>query len=302
MRKIPETLFNYGKMVKFSHTLFALPFAGLSFVYALGETAKSENELQKILLLIIICMVSARSAAMGFNRWADKEIDLKNPRTKDREIPKGTLSEKSVLLFVIISSLIFLVTSYLINSTCFVLSFPALAVILFYSYTKRFTYLCHFILGFGIGLAPTGAYLAVNESFSFAPVLWSLGLMFHISGFDILYSTQDIEIDKSLGLKSIPSRFGIKKSFAISRIVHALCFGFFLWAGFVINSGIFYFGFLLVTGILLIVEHSLISPSNLSKLPIAFFHINASISLILFFGILLDNWKIVIFKLAGIQL
>jgi len=301
MRKLIQITLDYGKMVKFSHTLFALPFAGLSFVSALGETDKSASELQKILLLVVICMFSARNAAMGFNRWADREIDANNPRTKDREIPKGTISEKSVLFFVIGFSVIFIGTSFFINFLCFILAFPALGVILFYSYTKRFTYLCHFVLGFGIGIAPIGAYLAVTESFALSPVLWSFGLMFHIAGFDILYSTQDIEVDRSLGLKSIPARFGIKNALFISRFIHVICFALFLSAGLTLNLRIFYMTFLAITGVLLIIEHSLVSPVNMSKLPIAFFHINASISIILFLGIFLDNWKTVLYKLAGIQ-
>ncbi|MBE7411098.1 MAG: putative 4-hydroxybenzoate polyprenyltransferase [Leptospiraceae bacterium] len=298
MKKLIQITLDYGKMVKFSHTLFALPFAGLSFVSALAETNKTPSELQRILFLIVLCMFSARNAAMGFNRWADRKIDALNPRTKDREIPKGVISEKSVLFFVVGFCVLFILSSYFINFLCFLLSFPTLGIILFYSYTKRFTYLCHYVLGLGIGIAPMGAYLSVTEYFSLPPILWSFGLMLHIAGFDILYSTQDIEIDKTIEMKSIPVKFGILYALLISKLTHAICFILFLFAGFTAGLGVWYYTFLGITGILLIVEHLLVSPRNMKRLPIAFFHINASISIILFIGIFLDKWSIVLSKLG----
>ncbi|MCE9500107.1 MAG: putative 4-hydroxybenzoate polyprenyltransferase [Leptospira sp.] len=298
MKPVFRSLFDYGKMVKLSHTLFALPFAAFSAVLAIGSLEKPPGNLLILLGLILICMVSARSAAMGFNRYVDREFDKKNPRTAMREIPSGTISEKSVLLFVILSSVIFIVSTFFINKTCFLLSFPALAAILFYSYSKRFTFFCHIILGFGIGIAPLGAWLAITENISLIPFLLFFGLLFHISGFDILYSTQDREIDISLGLHSIPVKFGIRNSFLISRMFHIAAFLFFISAGIYAELGIIYFGFVSVTGVLLIIEHRLISPDNLQKLPIAFFHINASISVFLFIGVIIDRWSFLISKLG----
>lgn len=281
-------------MIKLSHTLFALPFAGLSTILALLHSTKSNSELIKTVLWILVCMVSARSAAMGFNRYADKEIDKLNPRTAQREIPAGKISEKSVLVFVILSSLLFIFSSFQINLLCFYLSFPALFIILFYSYSKRFTYLCHFILGLGIGIAPTGAWVAILEKVDILPFLWSMGLMFHIAGFDILYATQDIEFDRQNNLYSIPSQFGINASLWLSKLSHILSISFFIYAGYIGGLNYIYYIFLMLTGILFIIEHKLVSPKDLSKVPIAFFHINVSISIVLFLGILFDKWSALI--------
>lgn len=285
------TINNYGKMVKFSHTLFALPFAGLASVIALLKSNLSTEDLIWKLILILLCMFTARSAAMGFNRYADREFDKANPRTANREIPSGVLSEKSVLSFTILFGISFLIFSYLLSPLCFVLSIPALGIILFYSYSKRFTMLCHFILGLGIGISPSGAWVAIQNDLELIPALWSFGLMFHIAGFDILYSSQDVEVDKKLGLYSIPSRLGIPKAFLIAKISHVIAFALFVYAGYLAQLEFFYYLFLGITGILFIVEHTLVSPTDLKKIPIAFFHINASISVILFIGILLDRGK-----------
>ncbi|HRG47936.1 MAG TPA: UbiA-like polyprenyltransferase [Leptospiraceae bacterium] len=293
------TINNYGKMVKFSHTLFALPFAGLASVIAILKSNLTLNELLWKLLLILICMFAARSAAMGFNRYADREFDRANPRTANREIPAGVLSENSVLWFTIFFGLLFLIASFLLSPLCFYLSIPALAIILFYSYSKRFTLFCHFILGLGIGISPSGAWIAIQNNLELVPALWSFGLMFHIAGFDILYSSQDVEIDKKLGLHSIPSKLGLPTAFWIARLSHLIAFSLFVYAGILANLQIFYFIFLTITGVLFIIEHFLVSPTDLKKIPIAFFHINASISVILFIGILLDKWKELLVKLSG---
>lgn len=294
-----QPILNYGKMVKFSHTIFALPFAGLASVMALVSSALTPQELYWKLFWIFICMFSARSAAMGFNRYIDREFDKQNPRTAGREIPAGVISEKSAISFIVLFSVSFLIGSYFLNFLCFLLAFPALAIILFYSLSKRFTIFCHFILGLGIGIAPTGAWLAIQGVFSPLPFLWSFGLMFHIAGFDILYSMQDIEIDKKLGLHSIPSKFGVSKSLVIARLSHVLSFLLLISAGIYGGLGIFYYIFLAITGILFIIEHRMVSPDDLSKIPIAFFHINASISVILFIGIFIDKWNELLIKFAG---
>jgi 4-hydroxybenzoate polyprenyltransferase len=294
MNNLMTKFSDYGKMVKFSHTLFALPFALLAAMIALLDTPHSGNELLKRFALILVCMFAARNAAMGFNRAVDAEIDGKNPRTAIREIPSGKLSKTSVILFTLAFCLLFIISTYFINTLTFYLSVPALVIVLFYSYTKRFTWLCHFILGFGIGISPTGAWIAIKDEFSIIAVLWSFGLMFHIAGFDILYSTQDRDFDKKHGLQSIPARFGIPIALNIARISHIISFALLTLAGIKAELGIIYYLFLTATGVLFIIEHKLVSKDDLSKVPIAFFHINASISSVLFFGILLDKWTEII--------
>jgi 4-hydroxybenzoate polyprenyltransferase len=289
--KLLETITDYGKMVKFSHTIFALPFAGISVLLALPITPYKGSELLKILLLVLVCMVSARNAAMGFNRSLDSDIDSKNPRTQNREIPSGKLSQKSVNIFTILFVLIFFISTFFINSLSFLLSFPAIFLVLFYSYTKRITWLCHYVLGFGIGIAPTGAWIAITNEFHLVPVLWSFGLMFHIAGFDILYATQDMEFDKSMGLFSIPSRFGVQFSLGLAKLNHIISFLLLFWGGYYAGLGILFYLFLVITGVLFLIEHMLVSPDDLSKVPIAFFHINAIISVVLFLGILVDRWS-----------
>lgn len=291
-----EKLKNYSSMIKISHTLFALPFAAFSASLAIIKSNLTKEEILYKFVLIIICMFSARSAAMGFNRYIDSDIDGKNPRTANREIPSKKLDKNSVLYFIIFFSLVFIITTYFISKLCFYFSFPTLFLILFYSVTKRFTYLCHFFLGFSIGLAPLAASVAILNKIEFLPLLWTFGLMFHIAGFDILYSCGDAEFDKSNGLYSIPSRFGIRSAFIIARISHLISFSILVYAGICANLGLVYFFFLSVIGILFLIEHLLVKENDLSKLPIAFFHINASISIVLFIAVLFDQWKAIIEK------
>ncbi len=288
---ILNILNNYGKMVKFSHTLFALPFAGLAMIIAILNTTLSKEELYLKSILILLCMVSARNAAMGFNRFVDKEIDKHNPRTKNRELPAGILSNTSVITFTILFSFIFIISTYFLNIFCFYASIPTLFIILIYSYTKRFTWFCHYILGIGIGLAPSGAWTAITGEISIIPFIWTMGLMFHIAGFDILYSTQDMEYDKMNNLYSIPSRFGLSLSLNIARINHLLAFSLLFYAGIISSMNNYYYIFLIIAGILFTIEHLMVNKNDLSKVPIAFFHINASISIVLFLGILFDKWN-----------
>lgn len=289
--RLLETFTDFGRMVKFSHTLFALPFAGLASIIALLGSSLSKDELIRRLVLILVCMASARNAAMGFNRTADADIDAENPRTQNREIPSGKISRTTAWGFTLFFCFLFVGASYFINIYTFLLSFPALFIVLFYSYTKRFTWLCHFVLGLGIGIAPSGAWIAVRDSLSMIPVYWTLGLMFHIAGFDILYSTQDIDFDRSKGLYSIPSRFGVEKSLWIARTAHIISLGFLFMGGYSAGLGGIYYIFLIITAALFAAEHILVKPDDLSRVPIAFFHINASISVILFIGILADRWN-----------
>jgi 4-hydroxybenzoate polyprenyltransferase len=293
--KIFTIITNYGKMVKFSHTLFALPFAGLSIILAILESKLIISVFYFKLFLILICMISARNAAMGFNRLVDAEIDKNNPRTKNREIPSGIISKSSVTAFIILFSIAFIISTYFLNTFAFLASVPTLLIVLFYSFTKRFTWLCHYILGFGIGLSPMGAWVAITGDISFVSFLWSMGLMFHIAGFDILYSTQDLEYDKDNGLFSIPSVFGLEISLLVAKINHTISFLLLFYAGWIAELSNFYFIFLCIAGILFAIEHFLVNKNDLSKVPIAFFHINASISIILFLGIFFEKWNDLIY-------
>jgi 4-hydroxybenzoate polyprenyltransferase len=297
--KLVETLTNYSRMIKLSHTLFALPFAGLSVILAIIASTKAVEALYLDIFWVIACMFTLRSSAMGFNRYIDRDIDSRNLRTAYREIPSGVLSEKSVLFFVVISSLLFIFSTYQINLLCFYLSFPTLFLVLFYSVSKRFTVLCHFILGLAIGLAPTGAWVAIQETIDLVPTLWSLGLLFHIAGFDILYSTQDADFDRQESLYSIPSRYGIPTALWVARFSHVLASLFLLYAGVVANLGFFYFLFLGIALVLFAIEHYMVSPTDLTKVPIAFFHVNASISIVLFIGVLIDRWSLLSSRMQG---
>ena len=200
-----STMKNYLSLVKFSHTIFAMPFALIGYFLGIQHTEFSLSKAGIILGLVLVCMVTARSAAMAFNRYLDRNFDAKNPRTAIREIPRGIISANSALRFVILSSVLFVIAAFCINRICFYLSPVALFVILFYSFTKRFTPLCHIVLGIGLSLAPIGAYLAVTGVFAVLPVLFSFAVVFWVSGFDVIYALQDVDFDQSQQLYSIPS-------------------------------------------------------------------------------------------------
>ena len=276
----------YGRMIKFSHTIFALPFALSAVVLA----ARDHKITFGSILFILLAMVGARSAAMGFNRLADAGLDAKNPRTKMREIPAGVLTEQSTALFVAMSSLLFIFSAAMLGSLCFYLSFPVLALLFGYSYTKRFTVLCHLYLGFVISLSPIGAWVALTNSMSWGIVFLSLALMTNIAGFDILYACQDTEFDKEEGLYSIPAHFGVDKALALSTALHVGTFVFFLMFHLAFGMGWFFFFVLLLIGVLIVIEHRLVKPDDLSNVNIAFFHINSILSVVLFLGILINEW------------
>lgn len=273
-------------LVKFSHTIFALPFAIIGFFLAVKVHGYPFQ--WKLLGLVMICMVSARNAAMAFNRYIDRKFDEKNPRTAVREIPTGLISKNEALFFIILNCSIFVLSTYFINSICFCLSPIALLVILGYSYTKRFTALCHLILGLGLGLAPLGAYLSVSGKFHPLAVLFSVVVLTWVSGFDIIYALQDAEFDSDNNLHSIPSTLGKKKALRISKILHVFSFIS------VINIGIFgHFGYLywigsLFFGALLFFQHSLVRVDDLSKVNMAFFTTNGIASVIFAVFFLMD--------------
>ena len=281
---------NYLSLIKFSHTIFAMPFAMIGFFLAIlrttgygsSETDHSSAYFESLttesllikFVLVVLCMVFARSAAMAFNRYLDKNFDALNPRTAIREIPAGIISANKALMFVVANCVAFIVTTWFINLLCFYLSFVALFVILFYSYTKRFTALCHLVLGLGLSLAPIGAYLAVTGRFDVLPVLFSFTVLFWVSGFDIIYALQDEEFDKSQQLHSIPVWLGKRKALRFSELLH-LCsallvivigiygqFSWLYWAGSTVFCG------------MLVYQHSIVKPADLSKVNIAFMTAN----------------------------
>ena len=279
---------NYLNLVKFSHTIFALPFAMVG--YFLGVNRPEHAFDWKVLGLVIFCMVFARNAAMAFNRWQDRDIDGKNPRTAVREIPAGIIPEKSVLWFVILSSVGLIVTTYFINDICFYLSPIALAITLGYSYTKRFTALCHLVLGLGLALAPVGAYMAVTGTFGLVPVLLGGAVLFWVAGFDIIYALQDFEFDKSLNLYSTPVWLGKDKALILSSVFHVITALFISLAAYYVsidylNIGVIHFiGAAIFIG-LLIYQHTLVKANDLSKVNMAFFTTNGLASMV--FGVLL---------------
>lgn len=280
---------DYLNLVKFSHTIFALPFAMVGYFLAIN--LPGYEFLWKTFALVLLCMVFARNSAMAFNRYLDRDIDGKNPRTAIREIPAGILSPKKVLLFVIVNVLAFVTTTYFINSICFYLSPVAIVIVLFYSYTKRFTFLCHLVLGIGLSLAPIGAYLAVTGVFNWIPILYGLTVMFWVAGFDIIYAMQDVEFDLSLGLNSTPVKLGKKGAMLLSYSFHIICAILMITAAYSVTLYYLDAGWMIWTGTtifiaLLIYQHSIVSVNDLSRVNLAFFTTNG-IASILFGGLLI---------------
>lgn len=285
-----RTIKNYFSLVKFSHTIFAMPFALIGFFLGTHSLENNLSTSQLIIkfLFVILCMIFARSAAMAFNRWLDKKYDALNPRTAVREIPSGIISEKSALLFVIFNCIAFVVCTFFINAICFYLSPIALFVILFYSYTKRFTSLCHLVLGLGLSLAPIGAYLAITGSFHWLPILFSFAVLFWVSGFDIIYALQDEQFDKENDLYSIPSVLGKKNALMVSVGLHLLSSISVIAAGLYGDWGWIYWigvGFFIL---FLIYQHTLVKPYDLSKVNLAFFTTNGIASVIFSVFVLFD--------------
>ncbi len=295
---------NYLSLIKFSHTIFAMPFALIGFFLAFHKK-KSQWNLNDLIgwghndinpyknyllifILVILCMIFARSAAMAFNRFLDRKFDAKNPRTAVREIPAGVISAKNALAFTIISCILFIACTYFINSTCFYLSPVALFVILFYSYTKRFTSLCHLVLGVGLSLAPIGAYLAVTGVFALLPVLFSFAVIFWVSGFDIIYALQDEGFDKENELYSIPAMMGKSKALMVSVLLHVLSAAAVIAAGFYGHFGLCYWVGIGVFVGMLIYQHSIVKPNDLSKVNIAFMTANGIASVVFAVFVLLD--------------
>lgn len=294
------TVKNYLSLIKFSHTIFAMPFAIIGYLVAMlkneyilnnhnhlyrtigyiNNSPEAKALLFKKMALVIACMVLARSAAMAFNRYLDRRFDARNPRTAVREIPSGVINEKNALWFTIICSILFVVCCWFINRICFYLSFVALAVVLGYSYTKRFTALCHLVLGAGLALAPIGAFLAIMGRFEWLPLLFSFAVFFWVSGFDIIYALQDDAFDRANQLHSIPAALGRKKALRVSELLHVLSAAFIIYAGVYGYFGGWYFAGAAFFCGLLIYQHLLVRPNDLSKVNMAFFTTNGIASVI----------------------
>ena len=278
-----EKIILYLQMIKFSHSIFALPFA---FTAAL--TAASGIPSLKQIFWIIVAMVSARSGAMGLNRIIDIKIDAANPRTANRELPSGKIKTSNAVLFALISFAVLIFAAYMLNPLCLKLSPLTIAVLFLYSYTKRFTWLSHIVLGIAISAAPLGAWIAVRGVFNAEILPLAFAVVFWLAGFDVLYALQDIEFDRSHGLHSIPERFGIKDSLLFSRVFHVIAWGLLALTGLFFNLGIFYWLGMAAAGGLFIYEHSLVKHDDLSKLDMAFFNMNGYISMTVFVFTLLD--------------
>lgn len=267
----------YFSLVKFSHTVFALPFAMIGYV--MGCTEKNVYFEPKIFLLVLLCMVSARTAAMAFNRWADRHYDAQNPRTAVREIPAGEISTSAALLLIIMSCFIFILSTYFINTACFYLSPIALLVVLGYSYTKRFTPLCHLVLGVGLALAPIGAYIAMTGHASTEIILLGMIVLFWVSGFDIIYALQDEDFDKQHLLHSIPSYLGQKNALLASRILHLMSALILLYMTFFYPHSIFFYIAVILFLSALVFQHTQVRYQDLSKVNLAFFTTNGIASI-----------------------
>jgi 4-hydroxybenzoate polyprenyltransferase len=300
------TVKNYLSLIKFSHTIFAMPFALIGFFLGAREVIFNRTlwdlntravrpltqpapdfvyfslpgQLAWKLLLVVLCMIFARSAAMAFNRYLDRRWDALNPRTAIREIPKGIITPKNALFFIVANCLLFILATFFINRICFYLSPVALAVVLGYSYTKRFTPLCHLVLGLGLSLAPIGAYLAVTGFFYWLPIFFSIAVICWVSGFDIIYALQDVDFDQSQQLYSIPAWLGKAKALRVSEFLHILsavaviaagwlgAFHWIYWIGVVVFCGCLFY------------QHSIVKPNDLRKVNLAFMTTNGIASVV----------------------
>lgn len=280
-----KSFFAFIKMIKLEHSLFALPFAFVGMILAANGLPSWD-----IILWVVVAMVGARSAAMGVNRYADAEIDARNPRTASREIPAGNISKKATLFYILLSLALYFTAAFMLNRLTAILSPIPVLIFILYAYAKRFTNFCHVILGIALGLAPICAWIAVTGSIDTAPFILGSAVILWVAGFDILYAIQDIEYDRKEGLYSIPAVFGTGGSLIIARILHfaAICLFISLMA--FTNLGYVYLAGVLLSGALMAYEHSLVSKDDLSKLNMAFFNMNAYISITIMIFTIIDIW------------
>ena len=284
-----NTITKYARLVKFSHTIFAMPFALIAFCYAILQSTENQTNSNPywwavLLVQVVLCMVFARNVAMGFNRWADRKIDARNPRTTSREIPAGEISPRAALWFVAINAILFIITASTINSLTAILSPVALLVVMAYSYCKRFTSLAHMVLGLSLGIAPVGAHIAVTGEFALAPCVLALLVMTWCGSFDIIYALQDREFDQQEGLHSIPSKFSVRTSLYISIALHIVTIAALAWFVLLMPRSIWItIGAAIFTAII-IAEHCLVTPTRQRNIGIAFGTLNglASTTLAIF--------------------
>lgn len=270
-------------MIKFEHTVFALPFA---FMGAILPDMGFPSLMT--ILYILLAMVGARSAGMSLNRLIDAEIDRHNPRTKDRPIQRDLITKSQVCIFTLFNLILFVFAAYMLNPLAFKLSFVAIGFLVLYPYTKRFTSCAHFFLGVCLSFAPIGGWIAVKGEFTIVPLLLMLSVLCWVAGFDIIYSLQDIEHDKEHGLFSIPAKFGAKNALIISRSLHLTMFILLLLVKYKLSLGGFFLAGVILTGAALVYEHSMVSEKDYSKADAAFFLVNGLISIMLFIFTLLD--------------
>lgn len=265
------------EMIKFEHTIFALPFAYMgAFLAANGEPTLAQA------FWILMGMVGGRTAAMGFNRIVDMRYDLQNPRTMDRALPKGLIARTEAWVLVLLAIALYFLSAFMLNSLALMVSPFFLAVLLLYSYTKRFTTLCHIFLGLALGLSPIAGWIAVRGDIQLLPVVLGFGVLCWVAGFDILYACMDADFDKNTGLYSIPACFGLENAFRISAALHLVAFLAFLGVGILGQLDWIYYTGLALTGLLLFAQRRVVAPNDLSRLNLAFFTFNGAISIVLF--------------------
>jgi 4-hydroxybenzoate polyprenyltransferase len=278
-----KKLKRYGELVMFSHTLFSLPFALIGMIWAAQGLPSAVT-----IFWILIALIGARNGANALNRIVDKDFDKKNPRTANRHLPKGTVSNYEVWGIVFLCFSIFILAAYKLNPLCFILSPIALFLFIIYSYTKRFTWLCHIVLGITCGGAPVGAWLAVTGKFALTPIILGAVVTLWIAGFDIIYATQDIEFDRKVGLFSIPAKFGLKGALYISSLFHFIMILLLISLYFIMHTGWIYLLGIFIGSILLVIEHYIVSPANEKKMKIASYNINQIVSVLIFSFTVLD--------------
>lgn len=277
----------YFSLVTFSHTIFAMPFAFIGFFLAVTTTSYHFKWLE--LLLMLLCMVFARNSAMAFNRYLDRDVDAKNPRTQKRDIPSGRISPAAALTFTIVNCLLFITATWFINRLCFYLSPVALFVVLGYSATKRFTALCHLVLGLGLSLAPIGAYLVVTGQFALTPLFYSFAVLCWVSGFDIIYALQDEDFDRDQELHSIPAKLGKVNALRLSTLLHVLSAAFVIMPVFFTHVGVLYYAGIVFFCTMLVYQHRLVKPDDLSRVNFAFMTTNGIASVVFAVFFLLDR-------------
>lgn len=277
----------YLSLVTFSHTIFAMPFAIIGFFLAVTTTSYRFDWVK--LVLMILCMIFARNSAMAFNRYLDRDVDAINPRTKQRDIPAGRISPASALTFTIVNCVLFITTTWFINRLCFYLSPVALLVVLGYSATKRFTALCHVVLGLGLSLAPIGAYLTVTGMFNIVPLFFSFAVLCWVSGFDIIYALQDEDFDRGQNLHSIPAYLGKVRALQLSTLLHVLSAAFVVMPVFFIHTGLLYYAGIVFFCAMLVYQHLLVKPNDLSRVNFAFMTTNGIASVVFAVFFLLDK-------------